>query len=114
MPRPVGLVPKFEICVSDAAEAWFAVCRLTPSATPTATARPAKRVIRDRVRDMGPLRPRAAVSADDVPAPIPRLTDVRASRSQGQQSRPAVRSTRSGPSPQPADSLPPGATLKVG
>src|SRR6185312_15645144 len=55
MARPLGLVPKFEICVSEAAAAGAAVCMLTPNMAPTARAMPSTQDFRDRDLDMRPL-----------------------------------------------------------
>ena len=52
--RPVGLVPKFEICVSEAAAAGGAAGRLTPTAAAIVRARPTRRDFRDRDRSTGP------------------------------------------------------------
>src|SRR6476469_2422555 len=71
MGRLLGLVPKFVIWVNEAAAAWAAAGRFTPTTAPTARTRPSKRDFRDRDRSMGPPRPAGIVSANNALAPLP-------------------------------------------
>src|SRR5690349_24352349 len=55
--RPVGLVPKFVTWVNEAAAAWGAAGRLTPTAATTTRIRPSRRDCKYRIRAMGSLPP---------------------------------------------------------